>query len=846
MEKTLLRGKLNKSSKGEDPKDLYIEGIMSTPVVDLENEIIGRESYPNAINEIKSRNNNGRPIPIFVEHRRKEWSLPVGSLVDAKDTEDGLWFKAKIIGGPAGSYLDTVQRLIKAGALYGCSIGGDALKSQMMYDAARQNHVKKITQMDLRELSLTGMPVNQGSSFKIAKSLSGKDKVKQSEWQKEVSSLYKSLNSAIDKEMAESKISKSINSLNSITKSLEDTVEQGNNVDDVDILDKIKGALTDLADLLGIQDLVNPSAGEEMGELEGGGMDDMAMDMGEEPMEESMPEESNALPEEAMEEETPMEEDPMEETPMEENPMEEQPVEEMMEEPVEEEPMEDVEEQIEDEEELDEDMEEQAEDVEELDEDMEELDEDLEEGAGEEEIAEDEEEIVEGQEEIEENAAEISEGIEDVEENAEENFEDMGDDLMSDNVDDIEEKLDKIIQLLSKKKGKAMNKKKSKAEKENLIGGDTMGKEKTPKAEKTEKAVQDGQAIEKSSDIVGVRGEQATTPEGSDVIESQHPHDANSTGNGQENFDIGVADNPNGSQVEVGQKEHNRSDANTAGNDDIVIAENPDGSNVGMSHHPHSVFKCSNEKCGQEFAKSEEYDPNFCAICGTELDKYVYATEEQIQVLKDLEILQDTPAENTGYAVSEFSEADGSFVKDKMKEVTDKRGNDIPEQSNDRNIQFGGKDVDGYGHDGHDYNASGSFKNFIEGANNVYANKYSDGSKAYHGPQSMPASKPYVGYTVKSQEENKIEKAETPQVEGDLSDETKASIEKSVMGGLLEHTNALMGKIDNLEKTVQEMKDRPVRKSVQTSEEIRKSKQDSEQAANKVWANAFGFGKKEN
>jgi len=145
-----------------------IKGYMSIPKVDAENEIIDRKAYPDAINEVRRRLEAGRPVPLFVEHRRKELSLPIGKLIDAGEDNKGLWFKAEIAKGPIG---DSVWDLIEQGILYGCSMGGDALKTHMTWDHKVNKDIRIIDKMVFRELSLTGMPVNDDAVFSISKSM---------------------------------------------------------------------------------------------------------------------------------------------------------------------------------------------------------------------------------------------------------------------------------------------------------------------------------------------------------------------------------------------------------------------------------------------------------------------------------------------------------------------------------------------------------------------------------------------------------------------------------------------------------------------------------------------------
>lgn len=209
----------------DEAKDFFIEGVMSSPIVDFENEVIGTEAYTNAIATVKERVAKDQALPIFIEHRRKELSLPVGKLVDAWEENKQLYFRAQIAPGSIG---EPIRELIKGGYLYGCSIGGDAVKTVNYFDQKLNRDVKKITKMELRELSLTGLPVNSEAVFAIAKSLN-KD-------QGEVKTLM-------------SKLDKAIEAQTQIT-SLEKAIDAGN-LDEAS-LKRIKDSLNNLATLLGV------------------------------------------------------------------------------------------------------------------------------------------------------------------------------------------------------------------------------------------------------------------------------------------------------------------------------------------------------------------------------------------------------------------------------------------------------------------------------------------------------------------------------------------------------------------------------------------------------------------
>lgn len=220
---TFFTGNINKSQS--DNERFLIRGYMSVPVVDLENEVIGTEAYEDAIRTVDERFKKGTPIPMFVEHRRKELSLPIGKVVKAGKDENGMWFEGEIAGGILGT---PIRELIKGGYLYGCSIGGDAVKKTRYFDTKINKDVTKITKMQLRELSLTGLPVNEEAVFAIAKS--------QNKEEKEVRGLMKSLDNAIDTQK--------------MILSLEKAVEPDNL--DEESLNRIKEALNNLAKLLKI------------------------------------------------------------------------------------------------------------------------------------------------------------------------------------------------------------------------------------------------------------------------------------------------------------------------------------------------------------------------------------------------------------------------------------------------------------------------------------------------------------------------------------------------------------------------------------------------------------------
>ena len=209
---------------------------MSAPIVDAENEILSNQSYPSIIERIKNRSKSGDPIPVVIEHRRSE-SLPVGFVEDAFEKDGKLGFTAVIASGGPGSLPDTVQQLISQNVLRHVSIGGDINQSndravEMVYDPAVKKHVRRINDAVIRELSLTGLPVNEEATFTLAKSVNLDAK--------KVKALMKRFEKALSKELITQKISKAISdsdlgAIEDALKNLADVLKDQFNVDiDVD------------------------------------------------------------------------------------------------------------------------------------------------------------------------------------------------------------------------------------------------------------------------------------------------------------------------------------------------------------------------------------------------------------------------------------------------------------------------------------------------------------------------------------------------------------------------------------------------------------------------------------
>ena len=253
INKVIFSGSFDSIAKSNNNEtERLIKGYMSVPKVDFENEIIDPKAYDDAIDEVRRRHEQGRPIPMFIEHRRKELSLPIGKIIDAGKDEKGLWFKAAIANGSIG---DPVWALIKQGILYGCSMGGDALRKHTKFDHKINKDVNVIDKMLFRELSLTGLPVNDEAVFSIAKSLLGKEEKSKQKINSKVKEVKKSLK-ILDKELE-----KAINTEDKIKK-FEKAVESADDLNEEQI-QRIKDAMSELGNLLGINENQEKKGEEE-------------------------------------------------------------------------------------------------------------------------------------------------------------------------------------------------------------------------------------------------------------------------------------------------------------------------------------------------------------------------------------------------------------------------------------------------------------------------------------------------------------------------------------------------------------------------------------------------------
>lgn len=137
--------------KSVDDEQRIIEGIASTPVPDRVGDVVEPEGAQYAL-----------PMPLLWQHRTAE---PIGQVLDAKVTPDGIAVKARIAKGILPR-IDEAWALIKSGLVRGLSIGFKAVESADIKGTFGTRFLK----WEWLELSVVTIPANADASIAVVKS----------------------------------------------------------------------------------------------------------------------------------------------------------------------------------------------------------------------------------------------------------------------------------------------------------------------------------------------------------------------------------------------------------------------------------------------------------------------------------------------------------------------------------------------------------------------------------------------------------------------------------------------------------------------------------------------------
>lgn len=139
--------------KAVDDEKRILEGIASTPTPDSYNDVVSMDGIEYVL-----------PMPFLNQHKASE---PIGNVIAATQSKDGLHIKVQIAADSVAPYIATAWSLIKSGLVRGLSIGFRALEES--YDRERGGY--NILRSKLYEVSAVTIPANGDCSITTIKSI---------------------------------------------------------------------------------------------------------------------------------------------------------------------------------------------------------------------------------------------------------------------------------------------------------------------------------------------------------------------------------------------------------------------------------------------------------------------------------------------------------------------------------------------------------------------------------------------------------------------------------------------------------------------------------------------------
>lgn len=151
-----------------DPASHTFEGFAATWALDLGNDVIKKGAFKNTLKDWKS---SGDAIPLLNSHDHYNILSALGQLIDAKETDEGLWTKWELLDGPEGDAV--MQRLVPSKTtgrpIVGkMSIGYEPVKFSYEQPEGTTSYWDQIRHLDevaLKETSLVLFPMQPGAAI---------------------------------------------------------------------------------------------------------------------------------------------------------------------------------------------------------------------------------------------------------------------------------------------------------------------------------------------------------------------------------------------------------------------------------------------------------------------------------------------------------------------------------------------------------------------------------------------------------------------------------------------------------------------------------------------------------
>lgn len=153
---------------GED--DALDEGVFEAIVsvfgnVDSYGDRVVKGAFADTLAEWES---SGDPIPVYWSHRMDDPDYNIGHVIEAKETDEGLWVKAQMdLEGPKAQQ---VYRLLKGRRVTQFSFAYDIDEYQVVKTADDSDSVWELTKLKLYEVGPTPIGANQETELLSVKS----------------------------------------------------------------------------------------------------------------------------------------------------------------------------------------------------------------------------------------------------------------------------------------------------------------------------------------------------------------------------------------------------------------------------------------------------------------------------------------------------------------------------------------------------------------------------------------------------------------------------------------------------------------------------------------------------
>ena len=138
--------------KRADQEARRISGIASTPALDRQGDVLDPAGATFKL-----------PFPLLLGH---DHGQPIGEVIDARTTPQGIWISAQIAPEGTSDRIDEAWRLIRAGLIKGLSVGFIGRDWEAIHTGGR-----RFTEWEIIELSAVTVPANQEAEILEVKRL---------------------------------------------------------------------------------------------------------------------------------------------------------------------------------------------------------------------------------------------------------------------------------------------------------------------------------------------------------------------------------------------------------------------------------------------------------------------------------------------------------------------------------------------------------------------------------------------------------------------------------------------------------------------------------------------------